>query len=61
VTGVQTCALPICSAHPDVYRDRGGKVRLAIADGAIALASINAARGLGSSVHPGFAAMEPMA
>ena len=49
------------SAHPDVYRDRGGKVRLAIADGAIALASINAARGLGSSVHPGFAAMEPMA
>jgi hypothetical protein len=49
------------SAHPDVYCDRGGKVRLAIADGAIALASINAARGVGSSVHPDFAAMEPMA
>lgn len=49
------------SAHPDIYQDRGGKIRLAIADGRIALASINAAPGLGSSSHPDFASMEPMA
>lgn len=49
------------SAHPDVYRDRGGKVRLAIAGGAVALGSINSAPGLGSGAHPDFAAMEPMA
>lgn len=51
------------SAHPDVYRDRDGKTktRLAIVGGAISLASINAAHGLGSSIHPDFAAMESMA
>ncbi len=48
------------SAHHDIYQDRGGKIRFAIADGAIALASINAAPGLGASVHPDFASMEPM-
>ncbi len=49
------------SAHADVYGQRGGRVRLAIADGRIALGSINASSGLGASVHPDFASMEPMA
>lgn len=46
------------SAHPDIYQARNGKTRLAISGGAIALGSINAARGLGCSVLPDFAAME---
>jgi hypothetical protein len=46
------------SAHPDLYQARDGKMRLAISGGAIALGSINAARGLGSSVLPDFTSME---
>ena len=49
------------AAHPDLYQPRGGKVRLAISGGLLALGSINSAAGLGSSAHPDFAALEPMA
>jgi hypothetical protein len=48
-------------AHPDLYRAQDGKVRLAISGGAIALDSINAARGLGSDALPDFSSMERMA
>jgi hypothetical protein len=47
--------------HPDLYRTQGGKVRLAISGGAIALDSINAARGLGSDALPDSSSMERMA
>jgi hypothetical protein len=47
-------------AHPDLYQPRGGKVRLAISGGLLALGSVNGAAGLGSSVHPDFETLEPM-
>jgi hypothetical protein len=45
------------AAHPDLYRDVGGRARLAIRDGAVALESIAAAPGLGSAVEPDWSAM----
>jgi hypothetical protein len=48
------------AAHPDLYRDVRGRARLAIRDGAVSLASIAAAPGLGSAVEPDWAAMTPM-
>jgi hypothetical protein len=48
------------AAHPDLYRDVRGRARLAIRDGAVSLATIAAAPGLGSAVEPDWAAMTPM-
>jgi hypothetical protein len=45
------------SAHPDLYRDSGGRVRLAIRDGVLALGSL-ATPGLAVGVMPDFAAMK---
>jgi L-alanine-DL-glutamate epimerase-like enolase superfamily enzyme len=39
------------AAHPDLYRP-GTRPRLAVRDGRIALASVHAAPGLGTAVHP---------
>jgi hypothetical protein len=47
-------------AHPDLYHESAGRVRLLIRDGQIALATVNAAAGLGSAVLPDFTAMRPM-
>jgi hypothetical protein len=49
------------AAHPDLYRRTGGRTRLRIADGMIALGSTLAAIGLGSATHPDPADLEPMA
>jgi hypothetical protein len=48
------------NTHPDLYQPRGGKVRLAISGGLLALGSVNDAAGLGSGAHPDFEALEPM-
>jgi hypothetical protein len=45
------------SAHPDLYRESGGRVRLAIRDGMLALGSL-ATPGLAVGVMPDFAAMK---
>lgn len=46
------------AAHPDLYH--GPNARLTIRDGAVSLASIAAASGLGSAVEPDWSAMTPM-
>jgi hypothetical protein len=48
------------AAHGDLYRDALGRARLAIKDGAVSLATVTAAPGLGSAVEPDWAAMTPM-
>jgi L-alanine-DL-glutamate epimerase-like enolase superfamily enzyme len=47
------------AAHPDLYRLHGGRARLAIEGGRIAIGSVVEAVGLGSSVEPDWSAMEP--
>jgi hypothetical protein len=47
------------SAHPDLYRMDGGRARLSIRDGRIAIGSVISAVGLGSDVAPDWSAMEP--
>ncbi|MDP2410898.1 MAG: mandelate racemase [Pseudolabrys sp.] len=49
------------SAHGDLYRRADGRVRLNIVNGAIALASISGAHGLGSAALPDWSAMTPTA
>ena len=48
------------AAHPDLYRRAGGRARARIRDGAVSLASVTAAPGLGSAVEPDWSAMTPM-
>jgi len=48
------------AAHPDLYGEAGGKARLRIADGRIALASTLAAVGLGSATAPDPADLAPL-
>ena len=48
------------AAHPDLYARAGGRTRLAIRDGAVSLASVTAAPGLGSAVEPDWSAMTRM-
>jgi hypothetical protein len=47
------------SAHPDLYHESTGHVRLLIRGGRITLTTVNAAAGLGSAVVPDFTAMRP--
>jgi hypothetical protein len=46
-------------AHPDLYHESTGRVRLLIRGGRITLTTVNAAAGLGSAVVPDFTAMRP--
>jgi hypothetical protein len=48
------------TAHPDLYHESSGRVRLLIKGGRITLATVNSASGLGSAVLPDFSAMRPM-
>jgi hypothetical protein len=48
------------AAHPDLYRGADGHARLDIRDGAVSLATVTAAAGLGSAVEPDWSAMSPM-
>lgn len=48
------------AAHGDLYRDDGGRARLAIRDGALRLDTLLNAPGLGSAVEPDWSAMTPM-
>lgn len=48
------------AAHGDLYRNVGGRARLAIREGSLSLASIAAAPGLGSAVEPDWSAMQPL-
>jgi hypothetical protein len=48
------------AAHPDLYRDAGGRTRLEIRDGAVSLATVAVAPGLGSAVGPDWSAMTAM-
>ncbi|WP_225772755.1 mandelate racemase [Inquilinus sp. Marseille-Q2685] len=45
------------AAHPDLYADAGGRARLAIRDGRLAIGSVLAARGLGTALTPDWSAM----
>jgi hypothetical protein len=45
------------AAHPDLYAASGGRTRLAIRDGRLAIGSVLAARGLGTAVTPDWSAM----
>src|SRR5258705_8385965 len=47
------------SAHPDLYKSDGGKVRLSIHDGDLVTGSL-AAPGFATSVHPDWSAMSPL-
>jgi hypothetical protein len=47
------------SAHPDLYTDKGGAVRLAIHDGDLQTGSLVTA-GFASGVHPDWAALKPL-
>jgi hypothetical protein len=47
------------AAHPDLYRDDGGTVRLAIRDGRIAVRSL-ACPGFATAAEPDFAAMKEL-
>ena len=55
----ETEARAFLAAHPDLYREDHGRVRLRIEDGRIALKSL-AGPGLGSSAEPEWASMRPM-
>lgn len=46
-------------AHPDLYRNDGGRVRLAIHDGDLLTGSLSA-RGFATSVHPDWLALSPL-
>ena len=48
------------TAHPDLYRRAGGKVRLAIHDGDLLTGSIATAPGFASSIHPDWSTMQPL-
>jgi hypothetical protein len=48
------------AAHPDLYAERGGRVRLRIENGRLSLGSVNGAHGLGSAVLPDFTAMKAL-
>jgi hypothetical protein len=48
------------AAHRDLYRDAGGRARLAVQGGAVSLETIAAAAGLGSAVEPDWSAMTRM-
>jgi len=47
------------AAHPDLYHDQGGRVRMRIADGEAMIASL-ACPGFATAAFPDVAAMEPM-
>lgn len=49
------------AAHPDLYARSNGRVRLAIRDGAVSLASIANVPGFAVGVMPDWASMRPMA
>jgi L-alanine-DL-glutamate epimerase-like enolase superfamily enzyme len=49
-----------CKAHPDLYRNDGGTVRLAIHDGDLLTGSLTVP-GFASSVHPDWSTMQPLA
>jgi hypothetical protein len=51
--------LAFLAAHPDLYREEAGRVRLAIAEGRIALGSLWGP-GFAASTHPDPAALEPL-
>jgi hypothetical protein len=44
-------------AHPDLYAEAGGRARLSIRDGRLAIGSVLAARGLGTALTPDWSAM----
>ena len=48
------------AAHPDLYRNDGGTIRLAIHDGDLLTGSLTA-KGFATSVHPDWAALPPLA
>jgi hypothetical protein len=45
------------AAHPDLYADAGGRARLSIRGGRLAIGSVLAARGLGTALIPDWSAM----
>lgn len=45
------------AAHPDLYTDAGGRARLSIRGGRLAIGSVLAARGLGTALTPDWSAM----
>jgi len=47
------------AAHPDLYRNDGGTIRLAIHDGDLLTGSLTA-RGFATSVHPDWTALTPL-
>jgi L-alanine-DL-glutamate epimerase-like enolase superfamily enzyme len=47
------------AVHPDLYRNHGGKVRLAIHDGDLLTGSLTA-KGFATSVHPDWSALSPL-
>jgi len=55
----ETEARAFLTAHPDLYRDDGGRVRLRIEGGKLGIASLDCP-GFGSTVVPDLSATEPM-
>jgi L-alanine-DL-glutamate epimerase-like enolase superfamily enzyme len=47
------------NAHPDLYRNDGGKIRLVIHDGGLLTGSLTA-KGFATSVHPDWSALAPL-
>jgi hypothetical protein len=52
--------LQFLSAHPDLYQRADGRVRLAIHNGALGLASLARTAGLAVGAMPDWSAMRPM-
>jgi hypothetical protein len=50
--------LAFLSAHPNLYRNAGGRVRLAIRDGALSLSSLARTPGLAVGALPDWSAMQ---
>lgn len=55
----ETEARAFLAAHPDLYHEQGGRVRLRLADGRFAIGSLDCG-GFGSAALPDFAAAVPM-
>ena len=53
-------AVRFMEAYPDLYADTSRGPRLAIRDGMLDLASVNAAKGLGAAIEPDMGAMDAM-